>query len=470
MALSPEQQAQADELKRSQPGWSDDDVQAWGRRYYGWGGTGSAAGSPSSPSGSAAGGSGGSTGVLPISAPSPVTAPTSSLSVSAPSPASGIDSPTVGGGMFDFTLPPQESTTVGTGTGSGVTTGPSGTAAPPVGTTPAPRTVTVNGQTFTIPSAPTLNTTPTTGAAPTANTPTLNYAPEDPMLGVVREQLIAMMARANGTPSLNDPTIKPAADTYTAAQERARRGLQADTAESLSARGLGSSGAADAAQRQSYETMGQNIGTFNAKLLSDEQTARRGDLKSALEMANELGMFKEKSALERDLATLDVQTKTNLANLDAQLKTAGLTVQERLGIMDAELKKYGIDLEGNMGLLNTVLENEFNYAQLKVQTDLANLDATVKTNIANLDAQMRQQGFSTQERLAAIDAEVRKYGIDVQGNLGLLDVALRKQLGIGQLNLGLLNALLSNQQYNDGLGWDMAKTIIGQNANAVTGG
>ena len=451
MALSPEQQAQADELKRSQPGWSDDDVQAWGRRYYGWGGTGSAAGSAGASAGSGAGASGGSAGVLPASAPSPVEAPTGSLAVSAPAPTNTTQpSPGFMGGVADAATPTH------------------GTAAP-VSTTTAPRTVTVNGQTFTIPAAPDINTTPSTGASPTANAAALNYAPEDPMLGVVREQLIAMMARANSAPSLDDPTIAPAAEAYTAAQERARRGLQADMAESLSARGLGSSGTADAAQRQSYETMGQNIGANNAKLLTDEQTARRGDLKSALEMANELGMFKEKSALERDLATLDVQTKTNLANLDAQLKTAGLTVQERLGIMDAELKKYGIDLEGNMGLLNTVLENEFNYAQLKVQTDLANLDATVKTNIANLDAQMRQQGFSTQERLAAIDAEVRKYGIDVQGNLGLLDVALRKQLGIGQLNLGLLNALLSNQQYNDGLGWDMAKTIIGQNANAVTG-
>jgi hypothetical protein len=211
--------------------------------------------------------------------------------------------------------------------------------------------------------------------------------------------------------------------------------------------------------------MGQNIGEYNAGLVSDEQAARRGDLTSALGMANELGMFKEKNALERDLANINTQTKYDLANLNAELETAGLSVEERLGIMSNELRKYGIDIEGNLGLLNTVLDNEFNYAQLKVQTDIANLDSQTKIAIANLDAKLRREGVSAQERMAALDAEVRKYGIDTQGNLGHLEVALRKELGLGQLNLGLLNALLGNQQFNDGLGWDMGKWAAEQNAN-----
>ena len=396
-------------------------------------------------------------GALPASSPSPVATSTQ-------------PSPTPGGGIFDIPAAAPTPAPVGTGTGAGVTPGSVGTTAPPISTTTAPKTVTVNGQTYTIPAAPDINTTPVTGTSPTASTPGLAYTPEDPMLATVREQLLALMARANGTPSLNDPTVKPAADAYTAAQERARRGLQAGNAETLSARGLGSSGAADSANRQSYETMGQNIGEFNAKLLTDEQTARRSDLKSALEMANTLGMFKEQTALQRDLASLDTQTKVNLANLNAQLTTAGLNVQERLGIMDAELKKYGINLQGDQALLQTILKNDFDYAQLKVQGDVANLDANVKLQLKTMDADLQKQGYGLQERLALLDAEVRRYGIDTQGDLGKLDVALRKELGIGQLNLGLLNALLGNQQFNDGLGWDMAKTIIGQNANAVTGG
>jgi len=406
---------------------------------------------------------------------------TGSGSSSAPLPPSS-PSPTMGGGLASFNIPAVQAPTspVSQSAPPPATTSPSfaggfsipgaieGAGSAPVSPTP-PKTVTVNGQTYTIPSAPTINTAVTTGTAPSASAATLAYAPEDPMLGTVREQLLAMMDRANATPSLNDATIKPQADAYTAAQERARRGLQADTAEAMSARGLGSSGAMDAAQRQSYETMGQNIGEFNAKLLSDEQTARRGDLKSALEMANQLGMFKEKTALERDLATLDVQTKTNLANLDAQLKTAGLSVQERLGIMDAELKKYGIDLQGNLGLLQTVLKNEFDYAQLNVQSQIANLDANVKMQLGALDAQLRREGYSLQDRLALLDNEIRKYGIDTQGNLGNLEIALRRELGIGQLNLGLLNTMLQNQQFNDQLGWDMGKTIINSNASAVGG-
>lgn len=395
-------------------------------------------------------------GALPASSPSPVATSTQ-------------PSPTPGGGIFDIPAAAPTPAPVGTGTGAGVTPGSVGTTAPPISTTTAPKTVTVNGQTYTIPAAPDINTTPVTGASPTANAPGLAYTPEDPMLATVREQLLALMARANGTPSMNDATIKPAADAYTAAQERARRGLQADTAESLSARGLGSSGAADSANRQSYETMGQNIGEFNAKLLTDEQTARRSDLKSALEMANTLGMFKEQTALQRDLASLDTQTKVNLANLNAQLTTAGLNVQERLGIMDAELKKYGINLQGDQALLQTILKNDFDYAQLKVQGDVANLDANVKLQLKTMDADLQKQGYGLQERLALLDAEVRKYGINTQGDLGKLDVALRKELGIGQLNLGLLNALLGNQQFNDKLGWDMASWAANQNANIVTG-
>ena len=395
-------------------------------------------------------------GALPASSPSPVATSTQ-------------PSPTPGGGIFDIPAAAPTPAPVGTGTGAGVTPGSVGTTAPPISTTTAPKTVTVNGQTYTIPAAPDINTTPVTGTSPTASTPGLAYTPEDPMLATVREQLLALMARANGTPSMNDATIKPAADAYTAAQERARRGLQADTAESLSARGLGSSGAADSANRQSYETMGQNIGEFNAKLLTDEQTARRSDLKSALEMANTLGMFKEQTALQRDLASLDTQTKVNLANLNAQLTTAGLNVQERLGIMDAELKKYGINLQGDQALLQTILKNDFDYAQLKVQGDVANLDANVKLQLKKMDADLQKQGYGLQERLALLDAEVRKYGINTQGDLGKLDVALRKELGIGQLNLGLLNALLGNQQFNDKLGWDMASWAANQNANIVTG-
>lgn len=395
-------------------------------------------------------------GALPASSPSPVATSTQ-------------PSPTPGGGIFDIPAAAPTPAPVGTGTGAGVTPGSVGTTAPPISTTTAPKTVTVNGQTYTIPAAPDINTTPVTGTSPTASTPGLAYTPEDPMLATVREQLLALMARANGTPSLNDATVKPAADAYTAAQERARRGLQADTAESLSARGLGSSGAADSANRQSYETMGQNIGEFNAKLLTDEQTARRSDLKSALEMANTLGMFKEQTALQRDLASLDTQTKVNLANLNAQLTTAGLNVQERLGIMDAELKKYGINLQGDQALLQTILKNDFDYAQLKVQGDVANLDANVKLQLKKMDGDLQKQGYGLQERLALLDAEVRKYGINTQGDLGKLDVALRKELGIGQLNLGLLNALLGNQQFNDKLGWDMASWAANQNANIVTG-
>ena len=457
ITLSQPQQEQFNQLKKDQPEWSDEDVYGWGQKYYNW----SSPVGGSAPSSPASGGGGGAT--LPPSAPPPttITAPTSPLAPSPPPPnpmPGGMPgSNFTRGGIGPLPPPPADG-----GTGSG----PTGTGAgDTVAETLPPRTIVINGQTYTIPGGIDLDSETTVGTAPGANRPDYTYAAEDPMLGLVREQLIALMGRANTPPDINDPILKPQADAYTAAQERARRGLQADTAESLSARGLGSSGAADSAMRGSYETMGQNIGEYNAGLVSEEQAARRGDLTSALGMANELGMFKEKNALERDLANIDTDTKYDLANLNAQLETAGLSVEERLGIMQNELRKYGLDIEGNLGLLKTVLDNEFNYAQLQVQTGIANLDSQVKVSLANLDAQLRREGVSAQERMAALDAEVRKHGIDTQGDLGNLEVALRRELGLGQLNLGLLNTLIGNQNFNDQLGWNMAEWAGNQNAN-----
>jgi hypothetical protein len=189
---------------------------------------------------------------------------------------------------------------------------------------------------------------------------------EDPMTTEVRQQLLDLMARANDTPSIDDPTIAPQADAYAAAQERSRRGLVGDMAERLSAKGLGSSGAADSTLRGSHETMGQNVGEFNAGLLGDEQDARRADLKSALGLASNLGMTKEAHQLSRDLAGLDDEVRTNLANLDSKLRQAGLSMTERLAIMENELRKLGIEVQGNLGNLEIALRRELGFGGLNL--------------------------------------------------------------------------------------------------------
>jgi hypothetical protein len=112
--------------------------------------------------------------------------------------------------------------------------------------------------------------------------------------------------------------------------------------------------------------MGQNVGEFNAGLLGDEQAARRADLKSALGLATNLGMTKESHQLSRDLGGLDAEVKTNLANLDAKMREAGLDMTLRLGIMENELRRLGINVQGNLGNLEIALRRELGMGSLNL--------------------------------------------------------------------------------------------------------
>ena len=215
-------------------------------------------------------------------------------------------------------------------------------------------------------SSTTTTTTNTDPTIPPIDAPDPLQGWEDPMTTEVRQQLLDLMTRANATPSITDPTLAPQAEAYSAAQERARRGMVGDMAERMSAKGLGSSGAADSALRGSYETMGQNVGEFNAGLLGDEQDARRADLKSALGLASNLGMTKESHKLSRDLAGLDAEVRTNLANLDSQLRQAGLSMTERLAIMENELRQHGIDVQGGLGNLEIALRRDLGMGSLNL--------------------------------------------------------------------------------------------------------
>jgi hypothetical protein len=316
---------------------------------------------------------------------------------------------------------------------------PSLTIPPPPGSTPG----------IDIPPPPVVP--PVTPATP----PTATVA-ESPYNDLLRMTLLGYLADANAPVDLNDPSLRLQTDAYRVAQERSRRqGLEAEAAR-LGAMGLSDSGALDIARRQGFEGMGRDVAAFEAGLIGQETQNKQAQTEQALKLLTTLKTEGDQQSVALAIANLDSATKTELANLNAELEMAGMTAQERLAIMDAELKQYGIDVAGDLQKLELILGQEFNAAQLQLQGQIANLDAGVKMQIAQLDAQLRREGYSTQERLAAIDAEVRRYGIQTQGDLGNLDVALRRELGLGQLQLGLVNTLLGNQFNYDQLGWQMA--------------
>lgn len=161
-------------------------------------------------------------------------------------------------------------------------------------------------------AASTYSATP--GAAPLANTS--NQGAQD----VVRNSYLARATQGT-TIDTNDPNFRQQADTFAAAQERARRNQVADQAEAFSAAGLGGSGAQSTQARLTNERAAQATGQFEAELVGRELQNRRDEIREALAASAGLITNDQRNALQRELA-----------ELDAQLRRAGIASSERLGM------------------------------------------------------------------------------------------------------------------------------------------
>lgn len=269
------------------------------------------------------------------------------------------------------------------GAGSGGTG--SGTPTSPNTPTPAPSTgISVTGAGGT--SGVTTGPTGTTGTAPTVP---LGNTVQNPLNDLMRSRVLELLQTNPNGASITDADLAPQADAYAAARERSRRQQQNAVSERLGAAGSGSSGAADLALRQGFESAGQDTAAFNAGLVGEKLDTRRQMLENAIQVAAPLGMAEESANLQRQLS-----------GVNAQLATMQL----------------GATMQGQ-----------------RLQERLANLDVQTRMNLANLDAQLRREGYGTTERLAAMDSELRRYGIDVQGNLGLLNAVI-SLMGMDQQN------------------------------------
>lgn len=192
--------------------------------------------------------------------------------------------------------------------------------AAPAGTTTAPGApaggaTTIPGQAA---AASTYSTTP--GAAPAKNT--TNQGTQD----VVRNSYLQQATQPTNV-TRNDPNIRPQADAFAAAQDRARRQYESEQAERLSAQGLGNSGAMQNERRVAAERAGVNTGSFEAQLVGNELKAQRAEKQMALEALLKAGQMDQANALQRELA-----------QIDAQLKQAGLDVQGNLGGRELDIK------------------------------------------------------------------------------------------------------------------------------------
>lgn len=253
------------------------------------------------------------------------------------------------------------------------------------------------------------------GGQTTATAPSLglgNTAGGSPIDQQMRTQLLSLLKTDPTQASVTDADLAPQANAYAAARERSRRDQQAANATAMGSQGIASSGAADSARNQGFESAGQDTAAFNAGLVGQKLQQKQEVLETALQYAQNIGMTEEAQNLSRQLA-----------NLNAQMGTMSL----------------GQGAQGQA-----------------LQAQLANMDTETKTYLANLDADLRRQGYSTTERLASMDNELRRYGIDVQGNLGVLNAVIQ-MMGMDQ----------QNTQFNDSLGWDMSKFQYGANNGLI---
>ncbi len=140
------------------------------------------------------------------------------------------------------------------------------------------------------------------------------------------------MAQQGTTIDRNDPNFRQQVDPYAAAVERARRQYESESAERLSARGLGSSGAMQNERRLGAERAGQAVGSFESQLVARELQNRRAEIQTALDQLLKQGQFEDAQVLQRELAALDAQLKQ--AGIDAQLSIAQgqQALQKELGM------------------------------------------------------------------------------------------------------------------------------------------
>lgn len=191
------------------------------------------------------------------------------------------------------------------------------TAAPgsaPAGTPGAPAQ-TVPGQAG---AAQTYSATP--GATPTPTT--TNQGTQD----VVRNSYLQQATQGTAI-NRNDPNFKQQTDAFGATQDRARGQYASEAAERLSAKGLGNSGAMQQEQRLADERAATAKGGFEAQLVGRELENRRNEIQQSL--GNLRGMISgdQQLALQKELA-----------QLDAQLKQAGIDQSGSLGAQELALK------------------------------------------------------------------------------------------------------------------------------------
>ena len=158
--------------------------------------------------------------------------------------------------------------------------------------------------------------TPDTYSTPTVSTVPANQANQG-VDDATRQKLIALMSQDPYATSVNDPSIKPAADAYAQARNQALDRQRGANAERMAAQGLGSSGALDQANAGAFESAGQDIASEQANLVTQQITAKRQDVQNALTAGQGILTADQTAQLQMQLANYDKALRERALQLQA---------------------------------------------------------------------------------------------------------------------------------------------------------
>jgi hypothetical protein len=150
--------------------------------------------------------------------------------------------------------------------------------------------------------------------------------------------MLTKMAQQGTAVDRNSAEFRQQVDPIAAQQDRARRQYESETAERLSAQGLGASGAMESERRLGMERAGYNTGVFESQLVQQELKARRDEIQFALQGLGGMLSSEQTRDLQLQLKQIDNAMAREMAALEAQLKREQLAQQDR---------QFGASLEQN---------------------------------------------------------------------------------------------------------------------------
>jgi hypothetical protein len=176
-------------------------------------------------------------------------------------------------------------------------------------------------------------TTQTSGGTDWSQQPISGPTSTEQTQGVFNDVLIKMLSQDPSNVAITDPTLQPQAEAYRFARERGATQQQQQLAESLSSRGLGSSGAMDTGLGNAWQDAGQDIAGFEAQLVGNELTRRRQEILEYMRLAGGQMNADQARMLSKELAELNNAIENRRINVTADLGGRDLDLRALIAAM-----------------------------------------------------------------------------------------------------------------------------------------